>query len=281
MTLFIGMTTQSETVKISGIYKIINKANGKYYIGSSNHIHKRWKYHKLDLLKGNHHTPHLQRSWDKYGEQNFDFVIVEECLPEQLLDVEQKYLTQVKNNKSQCYNTSFIAGKIEMTEETKRKISLSSLGKKLSDETKEKLRQCNLGKKLSEETKRLISINNAKTGAGKHWNHTEETKKKISEKLKGKYIGPLSSMFGKHHTEEWKKKRSLLCKGKNHPSLNKTIYRFMNEKTNEVFEGIPFDFYTKYNVSKGNLANVINGTRKSVNGWKLVAPVGIEPTSTL
>lgn len=43
---------------------------------------------------------------------------------------------------------------------------------------------------------------------------SEETKKIISEKLKGKNAGINNYMFGKHHTEEWKKKQSEKLKGK-------------------------------------------------------------------
>src|SRR3989304_1436717 len=64
--------------KISGIYKIINKTNGKYYVGSSNDIIGRWFTHKSQLNRNNHCNPHLQRAWNKYGKDNFEFIIVEE-----------------------------------------------------------------------------------------------------------------------------------------------------------------------------------------------------------
>jgi hypothetical protein len=40
-----------DIIKIKGIYKIINKIDGKYYVGSSSNIYKRWNAHKnLSLL---------------------------------------------------------------------------------------------------------------------------------------------------------------------------------------------------------------------------------------
>lgn len=264
------MTNTLDIEKVSGIYKIVNKTNGKYYIGSSNNIHKRWRHHKDDLIKGNHHSQYLQRSWNKYGPDNFDFIIIETCVPEEsLLIVEQKYLNTLEKEK--CYNSSMIAGKIEMNKETRQKISESSKGKIISEETKEKLRQYNLGKKLSEETKRKISKNNAKNGLGKKWNHTEEAKQKISKKLKGKYIGPLASMFGKHHTEEWRKQMKERLKI-NHPRLDKTIYKFQNKITKEIFEGNRHDFYVKYDLFKqrSNIGNMLKNKRKSVGEWMLI-----------
>jgi hypothetical protein len=63
-------------MKISGIYKIVNKINGKYYIGSSINIHRRWREHKCGLLNNKHPNLHLQKSWNKYGCNNFDFIII-------------------------------------------------------------------------------------------------------------------------------------------------------------------------------------------------------------
>lgn len=67
-----------------GIYKIENKVNGKVYIGQSIDIDKRRKQHLGDLNNGIHHNKHLQSAWDKYGEENFTFKVVEECEVENL-----------------------------------------------------------------------------------------------------------------------------------------------------------------------------------------------------
>jgi len=61
----------------SGVYQIINLVNGKCYIGSSVNIKKRWAEHIANLQRGTHHCQHLQRAWNKYGESNFDFEMIE------------------------------------------------------------------------------------------------------------------------------------------------------------------------------------------------------------
>lgn len=61
----------------SGIYQIINKENGKIYIGSTLNFKIRFRMHKNDLRKGGHDNRHLQNAWSKYGEQSFEFCIVE------------------------------------------------------------------------------------------------------------------------------------------------------------------------------------------------------------
>jgi group I intron endonuclease len=75
-----------------GIYEIKNKATGKSYIGSSKQIQKRWEQHLLALRKGIHHSVLLQRAWNKYGEDCFEFSVKEECEERQLLEREQQYL---------------------------------------------------------------------------------------------------------------------------------------------------------------------------------------------
>lgn len=97
-------------MSVSGIYKIINKTNGKYYIGSSKNIKYRWYNHKTNLICNKHHNDHLQNAWNKYGKLEFDFVIVEEIPEEKLLLKEQQYLDIAKTEIDKCYNTKFITG---------------------------------------------------------------------------------------------------------------------------------------------------------------------------
>ena len=40
--------------KKGGVYQIVNKLNGKIYIGSSKNMEKRWHKHKRLLMSGKH-----------------------------------------------------------------------------------------------------------------------------------------------------------------------------------------------------------------------------------
>lgn len=70
--------------KICGIYCIRNSINGVKYIGQSTDIYNRWKDHRWALNNDVHHNTYIQNAWNKYGEENFDFLIVEECDESQL-----------------------------------------------------------------------------------------------------------------------------------------------------------------------------------------------------
>ena len=74
----------------SGIYMIKNKKTGQMYIGQSKHIKRRWVDHKYELVRGIHANTFLQNSWNKYGEDNFSFSIIEE-VNENKLNEQEKY----------------------------------------------------------------------------------------------------------------------------------------------------------------------------------------------
>jgi group I intron endonuclease len=94
---------------VSGIYKIINKINNKYYLGSSKDIYKRYKNHLYNLKIQKHHCIHLQNAYNKYGKNNFYLEIVSvipfsDKLEEELKLVEQSLLDDLDYSK--VYNVS-------------------------------------------------------------------------------------------------------------------------------------------------------------------------------
>ena len=82
--------------RVSGIYCIINILNNKKYIGSSRNIYSRWYKHRANLRGGYHPNSYLQSAWNKYGEENFHFLILCRCPEESLLETEQNYIDSLK-----------------------------------------------------------------------------------------------------------------------------------------------------------------------------------------
>jgi len=170
-----------------GIYQIRNVINEKIYIGSAINIDRRWNEHVSLLKRTKHHSRHLQSAWNKYGEENFEFSILEECEKEQLVEREQYYIDSVCPEYNICKKAYSKLG-TRHTEESRLKMSLANIGKHLSFETREKM---SLARK----------------------NVSVETREKISRALKGHKRG----MLGKHHSEETCMKMSLALTGnKNH-----------------------------------------------------------------
>jgi group I intron endonuclease len=86
----------------SGIYRIINKVNNKCYIGSAINIFGRFATHRNQLRDNKHHSVYLQRSWNKYGEDNFVFERVEYCEKNILLIREQYYIDLLTPEYNMC-----------------------------------------------------------------------------------------------------------------------------------------------------------------------------------
>lgn len=78
--------------RASGVYQIRCIPNGKIYIGSAVDLRDRWDHHCQSLRSGAHRNRHLQNAWDKYGETNFEFSILELVDTADLLSAEQEWI---------------------------------------------------------------------------------------------------------------------------------------------------------------------------------------------
>jgi len=209
-----------KTLSISGIYIIRNIKNNKAYIGSTVNIRKRFGHHKWALKYNKHSNLHLQRSWNLYGENNFEFSILEECKSDMLLVREDYFMECYKSRNTEFGFNLKTAERHLHSLETKKKIGLASLGNKyclgkklsaehkrkiglggqgrvFSEDHKRKIRESNMGQKRSEEAK----ANNSRAQMGKRL--SEEHKIKISK-----------GNIGKRHSEAAKQKISMALNGR-------------------------------------------------------------------
>lgn len=111
-----------------GIYKIVNKATGKCYVGQSQRVKKRLKEHFRLLNLKKHPNSYLQRSYDKYGKDQFEGYIEVVCENADDLDtIEEAFLhKKAWFEEEVVYNIANFSkapmrGKIH-TEETRKKI---------------------------------------------------------------------------------------------------------------------------------------------------------------
>lgn len=162
-----------------GIYKIINIVSNSFYIGSAVNLQRRKARHFSELRKGKHNNRHLQRAWDKYGEQAFVFVVLEEP-PEHvdLLECENVWLRQHVGQEN-CYNIGVdatapmrgVSGDQSPTWGRKRTpeelAAQNWLGRTHTDSTKEKIAAHLRGKPKSAEVRAKISAK--LSGEGNYW----------------------------------------------------------------------------------------------------------------
>ena len=55
------------------IYRITNIKTQKVYVGITEDYERRMKKHLKELRENVHHSPKLQRAWNYWGEENFEF----------------------------------------------------------------------------------------------------------------------------------------------------------------------------------------------------------------
>lgn len=82
-----------------GIYKIENKINGMIYIGRSSNIEGRIHEHKK-IYKSNKTKKYLYEEMNKYGIDNFDFSVLEECSKEESYEKEMYYIQKYDSYKN-------------------------------------------------------------------------------------------------------------------------------------------------------------------------------------
>lgn len=87
-----------------GVYKITNKINNKCYIGISFNIEQRWKSHIKYAFSNKNNEPYynnkLYNALRKYGVDNFNFEIIEECEKDKLKEREIYWISYYNSYKN-------------------------------------------------------------------------------------------------------------------------------------------------------------------------------------
>lgn len=222
---------------VTGIYKIVNRHNNHYYVGSSNDIPTRWSKHLYRLRAGIHHSRRLQRAWNKYGATSFEFIIIEPTPTDQLLTVEQRYLDIAKSEVRKTYNVSFTAG-----------------GGCNDPTIIQKIKRYWTPNRRRARARHMSGVGNPFFGK----THTRKTK----DALRLAHIG--KSLSEEH-------KRKIARYGEANSATDKTIYRFTNTKTGETFTGIRIDFMRRFGVKRSVIDHFIQKPSAiSKSGWMMV-----------
>lgn len=90
------------------IYKITNKINNKIYIGeTTRNLNVRWNEHKHEALSNGHgYNYHIHNAMRKYGIDNFNIEIIDNCPDEERFKLETKYIKEYNStNPDIGYNT--------------------------------------------------------------------------------------------------------------------------------------------------------------------------------
>lgn len=247
-----------------GIYKIVNTLNGKFYLGSSKNIEKRFKKHLKDASKQRHNSIHFQRAYGKYGSNVFILEIIKilnfDISEKDLLNEEQFYLDSLTPwNDEIGYNISKYASggdlisyhpnrdaiveKIKIghknwldslsdEERIKRFVKYGennpNYGNTWTEKQREHLSKLNIGKERS-----LSSIEKQKSTFHKRYDNNDQYKQMCSNRSKGEN----NPFFGKTHSSEVREKIRKSRK------LNKNKYN--NQKISIEIDGIVYSSFSE------------------------------------
>jgi group I intron endonuclease len=249
---------------MKGIYKITNLKNKKVYIGQSDNLNERKKIHFYRLERNQHHNEHLQKSYNKHGENNFVFEVLEEC--EDLYNRELHWINEYGGlNSKNIYNLKNPLTN-EFSDYVRVKISKNMIGEKnpnygnkWTEEQKEKSSKLKKGitleERIGKEKADLAKQKMSKSQTGRK--HPEEVKEKIRQANTGeknpaygkgyRQIGEKNPMWGKHSH----KRKSILKLNKDGEIL----------KEYESASHVKEDGFNIGNVC--NCANGVKGYKKS------------------
>lgn len=122
------------------IYRILNKENGREYIGSTQNYPKRITKHKYMLKCGDHRNRFLQDDYNEIGPEGFIFEAIEHFVDtSSQFEREQYWMDAVKKrDKDALYNILPFAGRAlgrVHFESTKLKMSVAAKGRRPSEAT--------------------------------------------------------------------------------------------------------------------------------------------------
>lgn len=229
------------------IYKIKNKTSNLYYIGSTINLKERLLRHKAALKKNSHHNIYLQRAWNKYGEESFEFEMIMNCKLEEMIDWEQAFCDVHKEmygvyNMSEFVDNPTRGSKRSFSKETRLKMSeahkgmaTGRIGQIHSPETKEKISQSSKGRKL-----------------------TEEHRKKISDKRK---------ILLQTRSDLGFQKGSRINIGRTNLKFQESV-KLIDPNGNIVERHGIVNFCKEFNLDQGNISKLLKGKLNSVKGWR-------------
>lgn len=252
------------------IYKITNIKDGKVYIGQTTvNFEYRINKHLFELKNNIHKNTHLQNAWNKYGEENFKFEVLQECGLEEIDELERFWIALYDStNRNYGYN-------FENGGNKNKRIHKETL-KKLSEKSKRNWRDPQYLKKMkirSDKMKgsnnplavKIICINDGKVfdSMMDAANYYQISNKSICSVCKGKKISTHGLQFAYYEDgKEYKLKEVPKYKKGNHHSARKIIC--IND--NKIFDSI-VEASEYYQINYGNIYQVVTGKSTATESY--------------
>ena len=238
----------------TGVYKIRNVINNKFYIGSTTGLLKsRCVTHRSKLRHKKHKNPHLQNAWNKYGENNFEFSLIENCGINEIFNREQYYIDTLKPEYNILQNAGTVLG-YKHTQKTKEKISKLQTGK---------LHWNYIGEYVFYNKDFGYHINDINGFVNQYKNITKDAIYRLCRKVLYQHkkwicLGKYTNNFVYPNNIDELYKLTINC--------NRPYYAFYN-KTYGKFIGPVNEFTKKFNLKVDDIKGIYTNSRQSAQGW--------------
>ena len=130
----------TDNISKRGVYAI-ECSDGRFYVGGSVNIPKRWTAHRSSLRKGNHENSALQAAWNELGADGFTFAVLEAVPKGSITAAEQRHIERLGafSKGFNLYPTAGSPAGYVASAETRAKVGAASRGKVLTSETRAKI----------------------------------------------------------------------------------------------------------------------------------------------
>ena len=224
-------TILTPMVSNQGIYQITSQITGKIYIGKSVELKKRYGKHLILLRKNKHYNEYMQRHYNKYGEADFIYSVLEFTF-----GLDRKYLSEREIYWIEL-NGAYKNGNFNLTRG-------GESGAGLSQSTPIQLKNIHSG-----EIKDFQSLSDAGRQLG-------ISPSDITRLLKKKRVNRLKDWTRVDHDYSQVRK-------------NQKEFTLYHEEYGKVTENSKADFARKIGVHQTTIHYLIIGKTKNCKGWRL------------
>ena len=242
------------------VYVIIVNEAEKFYVGRTKNVDRRIRQHFSQLKDGKHCNVNLQKIWDNFGQEKFEFEIIANNLTERdSIDIEENFIKD--KDLSEFRTNILISGtfggdaitfnpnKKEILEKisiaTAKNVAKMSLEDRKNRYSKPGSKNGMFGKTHSDEARRKMSEANVGNQHAKGAIRSKEFRENMREIAKSR-VGEKNHFFGKKHTIEAREKMRIAGIGRK-PINRKPV----------VVDGVLFDSVSdaakSLNVSAGTI----------------------------
>lgn len=238
-------------LKKAGIYYFKCLVSNKGYVGQSNNINRRIREHLCHLRENRHSNVHWQNSWNKYGEENYTWEVLEYCSVEELNERETYWIKELNTLSPNGFNHTCGGDcQHEISDDLRSKFQECWT---IERRNKQKIISKSLMDSLTEEERieRGKKISNAFTDDRKE--RMRDFKKQFWENIPEEKRLEMSQKQSQNHHD---------VSGGNNPRAKKVICL----ETNEIFATMK-EAAKYYGMNYTTIKNHMRGVAKSAKGY--------------